>query len=125
MSHAGKEIERQIVTSETTATKEVENYIERVERGTERTGQDSQTTQSKPKYGGDDLNQQSDSGTMLPVSPVAVKKIVLPLTEEGISRGLKGSFVEGLRWLAEWCVMIIKKYPGRVFYSSPTNRGYD
>lgn len=121
----GKEIERQLVSAETAAVKEVENYIEKVERGTERTGQDSQTTQSNPKYSGDDVNQQSDPGTALPVSSVAVKKIVLPLSEDGISKGLKGNLFEGFRWLAEWCVMIIKKYPGRVFYSSPTNGGYD
>ena len=48
-------------------------------------------------------------------------EIVLPLTEGEMKTGLKSKVSNSLRWLAEWSVMIIKKYPGRVFYRQVGN----
>ena len=35
--------------------------------------------------------------------------ITLPLTEEQVRDGLHHKIVDGVRWMAEWCVRMIKK----------------
>lgn len=58
-----------------------------------------------------------DTGQVLVTSPAAAKpKIVLPLTEEEIERGLHTKIIYSLRWLAEWCTRLIKTLHGRVVY---------
>ena len=115
MSHVGKELERQHNVSDELAIKEVENYVERVERQTERyvpapndastqTSQQQPSIQTQPKQAGDS-------------AVVSRPQITLPLGQEAILFGLKRRVTDGFRWAAEWCVMMIKKYPGRVFYS--------
>lgn len=50
-----------------------------------------------------------------PTQPQSVK-IILPLTKDAVEKGLHVKIVDSLRWLAEWCVRIIKKFPGKVVY---------
>ncbi len=121
MPSMGKEIERRIDSPEAVAIREVESYIEKVEKSTETSGQDNQNNGAKPGVADvttKNVNQQT-SGILAP----APKKIVLPMNEGNLTDGLKADTQSGMRWLAEWCLMMIKKYPGRVFYS-PSNE-YD
>jgi hypothetical protein len=117
----GKEVEHQL-TPDQIANREVEGYIEQVERHAETQQPKVQTqnqtpVQSKPV--------PSDMGKTVTgqFSNLAKPKIVLPLDQNEVETGLKRNVFEGVRWLSEWCVMMIKKYPGRVFYMPPeTNR---
>ena len=43
-------------------------------------------------------------------------EIVLPLDEEEVKQGLHHKAVDSIRWLAEWCVRVMKIATGRVFY---------
>jgi len=45
-------------------------------------------------------------------------QIVLPLEEADVSQGIKQKPTSSIRWLAEWCLRVIKKFPGKVFYAS-------
>ncbi len=118
MPNLGKEAEQR-PNFEQVAQTEVDSYIERVEKQVEST-----------------QNQQSQNNTVMPVAPkkpvadmgrtVAAQfavsnnpNIVLPLDQAEVETGLHRKVGEGVKWLAEWCVMMIKKYPGRVFYSPP------
>lgn len=124
MPSMGKEIERRIDSPEATAIREVEGYIEKIEKGTEISQQDTQNSQNNPKFSASDLGKLSNNNQTQSSGSGSQKSIVLPLTEEKIVDGLKDSVFSGLKWLSEWCVMMIKKYPGRVFYS-PTTERYD
>ncbi len=113
----GKEIEHQL-TPDQIATAEVAGYIEKVERQAETQQQQAQTqtqiqTTQKPA--------SSDMGKMVAgqFSGLTKPKIMLPLDQREVETGLKRNIFEGVRWLSEWCVMMIKKYPGRVFYLPP------
>ena len=109
----GKETERLYVPDEV-ATKEVENYVERVEKQTE------QYVPDDPNKSNPQPNQLMQSGqvkTSGGMSGVQKPNIVLPLDQNGVTFGLRAKVSLGVKWLAEWCVMMIKKYPGRVFYS--------
>lgn len=114
----GKETEKIYVPDEI-ATKEVENYVERVERQVERyVPDDPNKTNSQTSQTTTQLNQvKPNSGTNVVQKP----SIVLPLDQNEVLFGLKRSVADGFRWVAEWCVMMIKKYPGRVFYSPSSN----
>lgn len=117
MPALGKEIERQLTPDEI-ALREIEGYLDKVEHQTE-----TQRPQVSPP-------QNSQTGPVGPfatsapplagqTSTVSPAKIVLPLNQPDIEFGLRKGVIEGLRWLSEWCVMMIKKYPGRVFYMPP------
>ncbi|MBI1871903.1 hypothetical protein HYS10_00625 [Candidatus Collierbacteria bacterium] len=116
MAVLGKEFEEK-PSAEEIAAQEVEGYIEKIEKQAEKPVPPSPlqpapgtTTAPPPVY--DDMGKavmQSAKGT-------GKLNIVLPLDEEGIRTGLHHKVIDGIRWLAEWCVFIIKKYPGRVFY---------
>ncbi len=57
------------------------------------------------------------TGQVLVTSPTAIQpKIVLPLTEEEIERGLHLKVIHSFRWLAEWCRRLIKVFHGQVVY---------
>ena len=43
-------------------------------------------------------------------------KITLPLTEEEIRRGLHYKIVDSFRWLAEWCLRLVKIVHGKFVY---------
>lgn len=99
------------------AMSEVDNYIEKVEGSTERTASDNQIQQPQ-------VNQNPQKPQAAPPASLSgsnqqreQKKIVLPVDESLVRFGLASKPSSGVKWLAEWCVMMIKKYPGRVFYS--------
>lgn len=48
--------------------------------------------------------------------------IVLPMTQNEMEEGLHQKVWKSVRWASEWCLMMIKKYPGRVFYLPPETR---
>lgn len=43
-------------------------------------------------------------------------KIVLPLTKKKVKKGLHHKVADSLRWLAEWCLRLLKMFPERVVY---------
>jgi hypothetical protein len=43
-------------------------------------------------------------------------KVVLPLTKEEVDKKLHGKVIESARWLAEWCIKMIKMFHGKVAY---------
>ncbi len=110
-----------IKTIDEIALGEVENYVEKVEGSTERTMSDNQNQQTQ--------SNQSQQQNQVMLNSVAgsstikqdTKKIVLPIDEPVMYFGLRSSPSVGIKWLAEWCLMMIKKYPGRVFYSPTSN----
>lgn len=110
----GKEIQRQLTPDEI-ALREIQGYIDKVERQVET--QHQQTNRPQPVQ---DVavpippQPVQDIASLAP--PIIKPKIVLPLDQKDVEVGLKRGVIEGVRWLAEWCVMMIKKYPGRVFY---------
>ena len=53
---------------------------------------------------------------------VVKEKIVLPVTQTGLQQGLKNTVTTSARWLAEWCVRLIKVMRGNVKYAPEENR---
>lgn len=49
-----------------------------------------------------------------PIKP----KVALPLTKPKIKKALKKKIVNSVRWLAEWCLRLVKMFPKRVSYGS-------
>ncbi len=116
MAFVGKEFEEGKLTPEEIAAREVEGYIEKIEKQAEKPSP-PQPLSPAPAVTPSPPPVYDDMGKMVMQSAqMGQAKIVLPLDEEGIRRGLHHKLIDGLRWLAEWSVYIIKKYPGRVFY---------
>lgn len=116
----GKELEVKQGVDEI-ATQEVVGYIERIEKQAE----------VKPPTVVGGATSSTVTGTLvddaakkaLGLAPKQQKQqIVLPLTEEEVVEGLHHKVLEAIRWLAEWSIYMIKKYPGRVFYSARRNQ---
>lgn len=108
-------------TAEEIATEEIDSYLEWVEKQVE---VDDDGGGVRPVVGGQvNLPKQivDDQGQVVAQSVPDEEEIVLPLTENEMKTGLKSKVSNSLRWLAEWSVMIIKKYPGRVFYRQASN----
>jgi hypothetical protein len=117
MPNLGKETERQL-TSDEIALREIEGYLDKVEHQVET--QKPQVAQTQAVQIDPATIQPSiakPQPSQAPVVPPA--KILLPLDQVEVETGLGGNVVDGFRWLSEWCVMMIKKYPGRVFYMPP------
>lgn len=51
------------------------------------------------------------------VRPIKLK-VDLPLTKPKIKKALKKKIVNSVRWLAEWCLRLVKMFPKRVSYGS-------
>jgi len=121
MPAVGKEIERQFTSEEATQPVEHIGYVEKVEKQVETQQQANQQPQ-QPKVSSqttsDDMGKIVSAQFAVQTKP----KITLPLNQEGVLDGLHHSPWEGIRWLSEWCVMMIKKYPGRIFYLPPETR---
>ncbi|KKT40770.1 hypothetical protein A3K29_00475 [Candidatus Collierbacteria bacterium RIFOXYB2_FULL_46_14] len=116
MPALGKEIERQLTPDEI-ALKEIQGYIDRAERQAEI--QQPQSNRPQPTAPAPQVLPLSSTKGVAGIAPATqVKKIVLPLNQIEVETGLRRNIMEGVRWLSEWCVMMIKKYPGRVFYMS-------
>lgn len=118
MPAVGKEVEQTLTPEITTQNIEPEGYVERVEKRVEN---------AQPSGG---VVKQTKPSTDVPVvdmgklvsSQLAVEtkpNIILPLGKQEVVEGLHHSVYEGVRWAAEWCLEMIKKYPGRVFYLPP------
>ncbi len=89
------EIKRQ--STEITPPKEIAGWLERVEKG--------DLYLAKPVI--DDQTGQS-----LVTAPSASKPtIILPLTKEELTWGLKQKVDEAIKWLSEWCLRVIKMDP--------------
>jgi len=117
MPAVGKEIERPLTSEVETAPVEQMGYVEKVEKQAEiQQGANTQSQQPQTKKA--DVN---DMGKIVSAQfAVQTKpKITLPLNQPEVVEGLHHKIWEGIRWLSEWCVMMIKKYPGRVFYLPP------
>jgi len=103
------------------AVKEVEGYVERIEKQTEKPQTDGALRPSPGVSTSSSVTRDDQGKSILQAVPKTTKpKIVLPLDEEEMKRGLHHKLFEAVRWLAEWCVYMIKKYPGRVFYRQKT-----
>lgn len=112
MAVMGKELEPKSEAEKLAAT-EVEGYIEKIEKQAEtKTPSSSQPTPTTSSSLTDDAAKKVMG--MMPKLPK--QTIVLPLDEEEVRRGLHHKVMDAIRWLAEWSVYMIKKYPGRVFY---------
>lgn len=103
------------------ATQEVDGYIDRIEKQSENTNvQPSQTTTKKA----DEIKKEIEDMGKTVSSQLAAKekdKIFLPIDELKINTGVKSSPKNAVRWLSEWCLYMMKKYPGRVFYLPSDN----
>jgi hypothetical protein len=84
--------------------KELEGWLEKLEKG-----ENIQLSQPVTDDYGQILVQAA-----APQKP----KIILPLDEQGVSLGITKKISESIRWLAEWCLRLIKMWPGRVEYDS-------
>lgn len=110
----GKEAEPK-TEAERLAAAEVESYIEKVEKQAE-TKPPTAPAQPAQPVGATTLADDAAKQVMSMAPTLQKQTIVLPLDEEGVKRGLHHKVIDGIRWLAEWSLYMIKKYPGRVFY---------
>mgnify|MGYP006298259247 CR=1 FL=1 len=63
--------------------------------------------------------KDDQTGQVLVTSPSAQQqKIVLPLDKNDLSYGLKQKVDDAIRWLAEWCLKLIKMNPQGVALQS-------
>ena len=51
---------------------------------------------------------------------VIKEKIVLPLNQTGVQQGLTAKVTDSARWLAEWCMRLIKSMKNEVKYAPET-----
>lgn len=85
--------------------KEIAGWLERIEKG--------DIYLAKPVI-------DDQTGQVLVTAPSAQKpKIVLPLTKQKLIYGLKQKTTEAIRWLAEWCLRLIKMKPAEVVFTKP------
>ena len=108
----GKELEPKVSPDEL-AAREVEGYIGRIEKQAE-TKPPTQVTAGQPTVAMSAVDAAKKAMAVGPRRPK--QQIVLPLDEDGVRRGLHHKVWDAIRWLAEWSIYMIKKYPGRVFY---------
>ena len=43
-------------------------------------------------------------------------KVVLPLTKDEVEKGLQHKVIDSVRWLAEWCLRLVKMFGNKVTY---------
>ena len=85
--------------------KEIAGWLERIEKG--------DIYLAKPVI-------DDQTGQVLVTAPSAKKpKITLPLTKQKLIYGLKQKTTEAIRWLAEWCLRLIKMRPTEVVLAKP------
>ncbi|MFH0943287.1 MAG: hypothetical protein V1810_03875 [Candidatus Beckwithbacteria bacterium] len=82
---------------------EVEGWLEKVEK------EDSQAPQAIK----DDKGQVVLDDT---AQPGAGFKVVLPLTKDEVDKGLQHKVLDSIRWLAEWCIRMVKMFGSKVAY---------
>ncbi len=84
---------------------EVEGWLEKLEK--------EDTSLSKPVIDPSDKNKKVLKDTQ---EEKGRFKVILPLTKEEVDRGLHHKVIDSVRWLAEWCVKMIKMFHGKVAY---------
>lgn len=121
MPAVGKETERPLVPEATVQPVETGTYVERVEKQVET--QQQANSQPQPSKEKEEFEEQ-DMGKIVSAQFAVQTKpnITLPLNQQEMTSGLHQRVWKGIRWASEWCVMMIKKYPGRVFYLPPETR---
>jgi len=121
MPAVGKELEYPLTPEVEIVPVGQVGYVEKVEKQVETQQRVSPQPQQKQQTTD---NQLSDMGKVVSAQFAGATKpnIVLPLDQEEVVEGLHHKVWESIRWLSEWCVMMIKKYPGRVFYLPPETR---
>lgn len=81
---------------------EVEGWLEKLEKEQTQLGQ--RVTDDKGQVVLDDVQKQAGF------------KVVLPLTKDEMEKGLHHKVVDSLRWLAEWCLRLIKMFGNKVAF---------
>lgn len=94
--------EKTVITEikEPEPSKEMDTWLEKLEKG---------ESVQLPQPITDDYGQILVSSA----APAAVQ-IVLPLTDNEIQQGIKEKVVNSFRWLAFWCLRLLKMAPERV-----------
>ena len=120
MPAVGKEVEHLLTPEETSQQVEPVSYVEKIEKQAE-TQQPANTQPQQPQTKKADVN---DMGKIVSAQFAIETKpnITLPMNQPEVVEGLHHKIWEGVRWLSEWCVLMIKKYPGRVFYLPPETK---
>lgn len=85
---------------------EVEGWLEKLEK------EDAQLQQPMTDDKGQVVVDSTKGGQGLPSG----FKVILPMTKEEMDKGLHHKFLDSVRWLAEWCVRMIKMFHGKVAY---------
>lgn len=85
--------------------KEVQPYIEKIEK---------EIYLAKPVV--DDYGQ-----TLVTAPSAQPTQIVLPVTQATLLYGLKQAVSESIRWLAEWCLRLIKIFGARAVFRKEEN----
>lgn len=115
MPVVGKEVERQL-TPEEMAAEKLEGYIERVEKQPEIAADVAQYVKPSGSIAMPQMTPVDFGAQVMQQAQAQTQTITLPLTEAKMKEGLHHKVFDAIRWLAEACVYLIKKYPGRVFY---------
>lgn len=120
ISHPNKEAapftnpEPSPIIPETTKLVEIqenEPLPEEVEGWLQKLGQEGDIKLDKPiSHDGDVLLSNTDA-------QVVKEKIVLPMTQSAAQQGLSQKVTESARWLAEWCLRLVKIMKDRVKYA--------
>lgn len=108
-------------TPEEQALEEIQGYIEQTEKKPEIPADISQILQQLPSAQPPLQTPVTDNnGKVVMQNAAQQPPIILPLDQAELEKGLHMKVLDSLRWLSEQCVMLIKKYPGRVFFNSPS-----
>ncbi len=96
--------------------RETEKIPEEVEGWLQKLDQAGEITLPEPiTHDGDVLLASTEA-------QVVKEKLVLPVTQTGLQQGLKSTVTTSARWLAEWCVRLIKVMRGEVKYAPEENQ---
>lgn len=85
---------------------EVEGWLEKVEK------EDSQLQQ--PVI--DSSSPGSSGQVVLDNAQPSNFKVILPMSKDEVEKGLHHKIIDSARWLAEWCIRMIKMFGNRVAY---------
>ena len=85
---------------------EVEGYIEQVEKRGEAGAQ----------VPTDDHGRQLVQHVTPQPPALPDDAVVLPMTQDQFEEGIHAPIIRAVRWLAEWCAYIIKKFGEKVFF---------
>ena len=86
---------------------EVESWMEKLEKENEQL--DKPVTDDQGQTVLDDIDDVDDKKK-------PQFKVVLPMTKEEMEKGLHHKVASSARWLAEWCIRMIKMFHGKVAY---------